>query len=240
MIEKSDFIAQLTTKLAEKDQQAKVDVKIQAIVSGIEYELDKFREYSASFLLSLNPQFTSLYNFSSYKDFEDQKLGIRGVMQKVIYIRDKYDVDLTNDVRKYIYARLNNLKDEYFEKLAPEHSATLKKIIQNREVWPQTKIIQEMESILKDLLSSERAELRQLVKLMLQVDPLFQGWRNSEQYHTFFPPRGHAHHAAEEDSLNLDFFKPVINFVTNIYKKFTDKQEITVEEDNKRFDNKLK
>ena len=98
-----------------------------------------------------------------------------------------------------------------------------------------------MESILQDLLSSDSTECRQLVKLMLQVDPFFQSWRNSEKYHTFFPPVGHAHHhSSDESPLSFDFLNPVVNFLTKIYHKFSDKQESKESKDEKRFDNKIR
>ena len=194
MIERDKFTERLTNKLADMDNQSKIADIIQKIVSGVDYELRKFNDYSASFLLSMNPHISSLYNFSSYQDFKDQQAGISRVMHEITYIRDNYEVDLTNDVRKYVYAHLNNLKEDYYAELAPKHAGALKSIIKNRDVWSQNKIIQEMESILQDLLSSDSTECRQLVKLMLQVDPFFQSWRNSEKYHTFFPPVGHAHH----------------------------------------------
>lgn len=240
MIEKDEFIAQLTTKLADKDKQVKIDDKIQAIVNGIDYELRKFHDSRANFVLSLSPNISSLYQLSSFQEFNDQQNGIRRVVQEIMYIRDNYNVDLTNDVRKYVYAHLNNLDEKYFQELAPKYADKLKNIIQNRDVWPQTRIIQQMQAILNDLLSSKSAECRQLVKLMLQVDPFFQGWRNSEEYHTFFPATGHAHHHASDDnSLNLDFFNPVINFLTNIYKKFSDKQEVDEKVSEDRFNKKM-
>lgn len=236
MTDKEDLTSIIASKIQHIEFDDRLDNSIRAIISGINYELDKFAESNASFLLSGSPNAASLFTMASYQPIVDDKNGIKRVMSEVSFLRDKYKIDLSDDIRRFVYSKLSKIKKPYLEVICGKQQVDLiADLLSKREVLAVTATIVNMEVVLDNFCVSESGLNKKLLELLFQVDPVFQCFKNNTKYKSFFPASSHMqsqYHA--EKNLNFDFFKPVMNLVVKIYEKtFNQTQDSDDDSDNK-------
>lgn len=183
--------------------------EIEIIVENINNELYKF-EYNNT---SAHLNYASLF---VYRPGINGQNDIELAISKINSIRENEQVNLSTDICDYIYDRLSKIDPSHLTPICKEQTEEFIYLINNRKL---PNVTENMRLLLDKLPASANKSYRQILQLILQIDPVYQVLKDNDKYKNFFPTVMHYdYQEVQENNLSLELLKPLINLLVKIHR----------------------
>ena len=210
----------LIEKVGCKENNTHLKHEIEIIVGSINNELYKFESNNTGMHLN----YASLFVYRPTINWQN---NIELAMSKIELINKNYQVDLSKDICDYVYKRLSKIDRSHLKNICGDQTDKIIEIINDRN-------ISNMQILLDNLPASYSKVYKELLQLILQVDPAYQVLKEDDRYKDFFPMAMDSNHPKmQENNLSLESLKPIINFLVKIRNQLFDRENKNDEQNNK-------
>lgn len=196
---------------------------VNKIITYIDYEVDKFKDTRASVIFTGSITPATLFTMASHTKYSDFTQGIQNVKSELKLIQDKYGIYLETEVSEIFYARFSCVAIKFLENLNTDHANILKKIISNRGDDPD--LVEDMHDLITRLDNLDDCELTKMIKIILQIDPLYKNFLCENQDAQFLFEDSYLLHNIDTKALNIDFIDYAVKFVSKVYQQVFGKKD---------------
>lgn len=220
-------------KIKSNQHAHEILTDVNIIIDCLDYEIDKFRDVRSSVIFTENLNPASLFTMASHLKYADFTKGITNVVNKLKYLQNHYKINLENEIAAIFYIKFADPGIKFLENFNTNSAVQLRQLIISRsQVTSKVDfsklsnvLSQEMHKLISELNSSTHKEIIEVIKIILQIDPIFKPLiNNSAHVQALFEDLYHGNHIDFKE-LNIDFIDYTVNFFHRIYKQVFGKLE---------------